>query len=241
MERHMRAVPGVFVVEDDQTVRTALVRLIATFGHPVRGFGTASDFLGSEYSHQPGCLLLDFLLPDMNGMELQERLNAQHSSVPIIFLSGVGDIPLIVRVIKSGAVDFLTKPVRDTVLSAAIENALKLDEARRARLSIDDEVRARIDSLTPREHAVLDGVLIGSLNKQIARHLGISEKTVKVHRGRVMTKMGVRHVAHLARLAAQVEYELPQPVQVTPSRSVPIPAWRRRQRDDAPAVAQLVG
>jgi two-component system, LuxR family, response regulator FixJ len=232
--------PTVYVIDDDQAVRTALLRLIGAAGHAAQGFSTATEFLDDDLCQQPGCLLLDFVLPDLNGLELQERLRARHSSMPVIFMSGHGDIPLTVRAMKLGAVDFLPKPVRDVILFAAIESALALEQAQRVAHGLDTDIRARIDSLTPREHEVMDGVLVGRLNKQIARQLHISEKTVKVHRGRVMSKMRVRHVAHLAQLAAQVDHHpivLPpvtQPVGVAVAPS-------RRRAPVATAVSRLAG
>ena len=219
---------GVYVVDDDQAALDALVRLISVGGYRVSGFHTATEFLQSGAFRQPGCLLLDFCLPDMSGIELQEHLNAEKSTVPVIFMSGYGDVAATVRAMKLGAVDFLTKPVVDSVLFTAIGNALALDEARRGQLSRDDDVKSRFMTLTRREQDVLNGVLLGRLNKQIARELGISEKTVKVHRGRVMAKMGVRHVAQLAQLAAQVNYRVPDPRPQRAPRVVQVSAWRRR-------------
>ena len=224
----MDTTPTVHVVEDDASVRNALMRLISLAGHVVRGFDAASDFLASEAYLQPGCLLLDFSLPDMSGIELQQELVARQSILPIIFITGFGDIPLTVRAMKQGAMDFLTKPVKEAALLAAIDNALALEENRRGQRLRDDDVRGRLETLTPRERDVLNGVLLGRLNKQIARELGISEKTVKVHRGRVMAKMGVRHVAHLAQLAAQIGFRASEPRVEAQTNVLAIPAWRRR-------------
>jgi FixJ family two-component response regulator len=231
----MIAKAAVYVVEDDELVRNALVRLISLAGHLTRGFDTGSSFLDSECCQGPGCLLLDFSLPDMSGLQVQETLRARESQIPIIFMSGYGDIPLTVQAMKRGALDFLTKPVRETALFAAIDAALAAEEERRGAQSRMEEVRARLGSLTPRERDVLNGVLLGRLNKQIARELGISEKTVKVHRGRLMAKMGVRHVAHLAQLAAGVDYHVPETRPTsTPLRVVTLPGWRRRVRGAEP-------
>jgi FixJ family two-component response regulator len=226
----MIAKAGVYVVEDDELVRTALVRLLSLAGHMARGFETGTAFLESDCCHGPGCLLLDFSLPDMSGLQVQETLQARDSHMPIIFMSGYGDVPLTVQAMKRGALDFLTKPVREGALFAAIDAALAAEEARRGTQSRVDEVRARLGSLTPRERDVLNGVLLGRLNKQIARELGISEKTVKVHRGRLMAKMGVRHVAHLAQLAAQADYRATDTRANTPLQVVTVPSWRRRAR-----------
>jgi FixJ family two-component response regulator len=220
------------VVEDDDAVRTALLRLVSTTGHQTYGFSTATEFLESDLFCKPGCLLLDFSLPDISGLDLLQELNVRKATVPVIFMSGYGDVPITVRAMKLGAIDFLTKPVRETVLFATIDNALALGEQRRGVQVRGDEVRGRIATLTPREREVLDGVLLGRLNKQIARALGISEKTVKVHRGRVMTKMGVRHVAQLAQLAAEIEYHVVDARASNPPRILSVPAWRRRVRDE---------
>jgi FixJ family two-component response regulator len=199
--------PTVQVVDDDAGVRNALVRLISITGHTARGFDSAANYLTSGIYLQPGCLLLDFSLPDMSGLQLQQELVNRHATVPIVFISGFGDVPLTVQAMKLGAVDFLTKPIQEAALLAAIDNALAVEEAGRNQRVRDDDIRAHFNLLTARERDVLNGVLFGRLNKQIARQLGISEKTVKVHRGRVMAKLGIRHVAQLAQLAAQIGYQ----------------------------------
>jgi FixJ family two-component response regulator len=224
----MIAKAGVYVVEDDELVRNSLVRLIALTGHVTRGFETGTAFLDSEYCHGPGCVLLDFSLPDMSGLQVQEKLHERDSHMPIIFMSGYGDVPLTVQAMKHGALDFLTKPVHETALFKAIDVALAAEEERRGTQDRVDEVRARLGSLTPRERDVLNGVLFGRLNKQIARELGISEKTVKVHRGRVMAKMGVRHVARLAQLADQAGYRAADTRPAAPVSVVNVPSWRQR-------------
>jgi FixJ family two-component response regulator len=222
--------PNVYIVEDDDSVRNSLVRLIGVAGHMARGFESGSAFLEGDYCDSAGCLLLDFSLPDMSGLQVQEALNARNSEMPVIFMSGYGDIPLTVQAMRHGAVDFLTKPVGDKALFDAVETALTMEANRRGLRLVADEVRTRLETLTPRERDVLDGVLVGRLNKQIARELGISEKTVKVHRGRLMAKMRVRHVAQLAQLATQIGYE-PVDARVTPAPAVvAVPAWRTRGR-----------
>ncbi len=230
----MIAKAGVYVVEDDELVRNALVRLISLAGHFARGFDTGTAFLDTDCCHAPGCLLLDFSLPDMSGLQVQEMLRTRDSHMPIIFMSGYGDVPLTVQAMKHGALDFLTKPVRESTLFAAIDGALAAVEERRGTQDRVDEVRARLGSLTPRERDVLNGVLLGRLNKQIARGLGISEKTVKVHRGRLMAKMGVRHVAHLAQLAAEIDYHATDNRENTPLKVVIVPSWRRRALSGEP-------
>jgi len=224
----MIAKPGVYIVDDDESVRAGLVRLVSVSGYPVRSFENATMFLDSDCSREAGCLLLDYSLPDMSGLQVQEELRARDSQMPIIFMSGYGDIPLSVEAMKHGAVDFLTKPVRENVLFAAIDAALQAEETRLAQHGRLEEVRRKLATLTPRERDVLDGVLLGRLNKQIARDLGISEKTVKVHRGRLMAKMGVRHVAHLAQLAEHVNYHPADPRPAPPLQVVKMPGWRPR-------------
>ena len=189
--------PQVFIVDDDPSVRTALARLVASAGHAVRTFASAEEFLAQWSELGPGCIVLDVRLPALDGLELHRRLRQSKATTPVIFLTGFGDIPTSVRAIKSGAVDFLPKPVSDETLLRSIETALAEEARMRADRVETDEVSRRLESLTPREGQVLRLVLAGRLNKQIARELGISEKTVKVHRGRVMAKMGVRRVALL--------------------------------------------
>ena len=212
--------PGaeVFVVDDDPDVRSALGRLIASAGHEVRTFGSAREFLESKCQRHPGCLLLDVRLPDLNGIELHRRLLEDRADMPVIFMTGFGDIPTSVQAIKSGAFDFLPKPVRDDTLLEAIDAALTVDAEHRAERLEIEELTRRFNLLTPREVDVLKLVLVGRLNKQIAVQLGISEKTVKVHRARVMTKMGTRRVAQLVQLAARLGMpERAPPVQPLPA------------------------
>jgi RNA polymerase sigma factor (sigma-70 family) len=198
--------PEVFIVDDDVSVRTALSRLVASAGHTVRAFSSAREFLDSQCYMNPGCLVLDVRLPDLDGIELHERLQAAGTAVPVIFMTGFGDIPTTVRAIKSGAVDFLPKPVADDTLLRAIDAALAEEARQRADRVEVQELNRRFELLTPRERDVFRLVLAGRLNKQIARELGISEKTVKVHRGRVMSKMGARRVAQLVQYAARMGY-----------------------------------
>jgi FixJ family two-component response regulator len=191
----------VFVVDDDVSVCTALARLIGSAGHAVRTFTSAREFLERRDQLGPGCLVLDVRLPDLDGLELHRRLRESGSPTPVIFMTGFGDIPTSVRAMKSGAVDFLPKPVSDETLLGAIDAALAEEARARAEQVETQELSKRYESLTPREAQVLRLVLAGRLNKQIARELGISEKTVKVHRGRVMVKMGARRVALLVQFA----------------------------------------
>lgn len=198
------AAPEVFIVDDDVMVRAAFARLIESAGHPVRTFGSAREFLEQRTRPGPGCLILDVRLPDLDGMELFRRLQESGVFLPVIFLTGYGDIPMSVRAIKAGAFDFLTKPVEDETLLGAIDGALREEARMRAERVETAELTRRYESLTPRELEVMRLVLAGNLNKQIARELGIAEKTVKVHRSRVMSKMGARRVAHLVHYAMQL-------------------------------------
>ena len=194
----------VFVVDDDSAVRIALSRLIASAGHVVRTFGTATEFFESAASARPGCLVLDVRLPDLDGFEVLQRIRRSGAFLPVIMLTGFGDIPTSVMAMKSGAIDFLAKPVADDALLQSIDRALEEAVKSRTRLQQTEELSRRYESLTRREVEVLELVLSGRLNKQIAHELGISEKTVKAHRGRVMSKMGVRRVTQLVQSAVRL-------------------------------------
>lgn len=199
------AVPTVFVVDDDPAVLKSLSRLLRADQLTVVTFGSAQEFLERHDPSAPGCLVLDMAMPRLNGLELQEALATKGSAVPIIFLTGHGDIPMSVQAMKRGAVDFLTKPVNDDDLIKAVRAALAKDRiARRARNELDD-IQERLATLTPREREVLTHVVSGQLNKQIANDLGTVEKTIKVHRARVMEKMKVQSVAELVRLTERVK------------------------------------
>lgn len=190
----------VFIVDDDAGVARALSR--KSRGYETQSFTSSREFLESHDAAQPGCAVLDLSMPDLDGLQLQQAL-VREGAVPrpIIFLSGRGDIPTSVRAIKAGAVDFLTKPVHDDDLLGAIAQAERLDAQSRIEHAELSSIRDRLSSLTPREREVLGHVVAGRLNKQIAGDLGIVEKTIKVHRARMMRKMNVRAVADLARLA----------------------------------------
>lgn len=194
----------VCIVDDDGMVRRSLARLIASAGHRVRTYASARELLEDRANVLPGCLLLDVRLPDLDGLELFQRMQALEAYVPVIFLTGYGDIPMSVRAMKSGAYDFLTKPVEEAALLEAIAGALAEEARVRAGRVESEELSRRYDTLTRRESEVMQLVLAGHLNKQIARELGISEKTVKVHRSRVMSKMGARRVANLVQYAMQL-------------------------------------
>ena len=191
----------VFLVDDDAGVLKALARLLQTRGFAVLSFTSPQAFLADHDASVPGCAVLDVSMPDLDGLALQQALTAGGSQRPVIFLTGKGDIPTGVRAMRAGAIDFLTKPVNDADLLAAIARAEKEDsEIRSANASLSS-INARLAMLTPREREVMTHVIAGRLNKQIAGDLGTVEKTVKVHRGRVMNKLGVRSVADLVRLA----------------------------------------
>jgi FixJ family two-component response regulator len=193
--------PIVFVIDDDDSVRRSLERLLRSVDLDVETFASAQDFLRKPMPDRPACVVLDLRLPGPSGLELQESLNRSGHDVPIVFISGHADVPSSVRAIKAGAVDFLQKPFSDQALLDIIHGALRRDrEARRDRAEIAS-IRVRFDMLTPRERDVLRLVIQGRLNKQIAGDLGISEKTVKFHRGRVMEKTQAGSVAELVRQA----------------------------------------
>ena len=197
--------PRVFIVDGDPSIRKSLDRLIRSAGLAVETFATAHEFL-ERHSHKgPSCLVLDVKMPGLNGLELQEKLLSQEYAMPIIFITGHGDIPMTVKAIKKGAIDFLSKPFDDKDLLDAVHEALQTDsKAWTVRDELED-IHRRLKSLTPREYEILTYVINGMLNKQIAYALKISEKTVKVHRGRVMEKMGVDSVAELVRLTEKLD------------------------------------
>lgn len=197
----------IYLVDDEPGMLKALSRLLGAAGFAVTGFLSASDFLANFPQNAIGCLVLDVAMPGLDGMELQQRLNESGNPLPIIFLTGHGDIPMSVRAIKSGAVDFLTKPVHDEKLLAAVRMAMKLSEARAAEKAASAGLREQLDRLTPRELDVMRQVITGKLNKQIAADLGTSEQNIKIHRMRMMEKMGAESVVELARLAERLGVE----------------------------------
>ena len=191
--------PTVFIVDDDPAVREGLSRLVRSAGYPVECFETAAEFLETWRDDRPGCLVTDVRMPGMSGLELQERMRAEGSSIPTIVLTGFGDVPGAVRALKGGALDFLQKPFEPDVLLVRIAEALKEDARVRKASARAAEVRSRLTKLTPREREVMAHVIDGKANKVIALELGISERTVELHRGRVMRKVGARSVAQLIR------------------------------------------
>jgi FixJ family two-component response regulator len=197
----MSGAATVFLVDDDEAVLRALRRLLGAAGYEVRSYASPIRFLSEHDGAVVGCVVLDLSMPDIDGLRIQDALSTGAAMRPVIFLSGAGDIPTSVRAMKAGAVDFLTKPVQSADLLAAIERAVALDRERRRSRKGTAEAAARLGTLTPREREVLALVVAGRLNKQIAHDLGASIKTIKVHRARVMAKMGVRTVADLVRAA----------------------------------------
>jgi FixJ family two-component response regulator len=199
------AIPGiVHVVDDDKAFRTAMGRLLTAAGYQPRLYACASDYLSADDSAGPACVLLDLRMPGASGLDVQHALAARENSHPVIFLSGHGDIPSTVHAMRSGALDFLTKPVKTATLLEAVTRALRRDAERAAELAHVTELMGRYGSLTPRERQVMAGVIEGKLNKQICFILHAAERTVKTHRSRVMEKMKVRSVAELVRIAEEL-------------------------------------
>lgn len=194
----------VFVIDDEADLRRALERLLTAEGFEVAGFGSAADFLAGVSNDATGCVVLDVAMPGIDGLELQQRLAGSGGRLPIVFLSGHGDIPMSVRAMKAGAIDFLTKPVKGADLLRAVDAALDMARARRSAALSAADLKARFEQLTPREREVFGHVIAGKLNKVIAADLGTTEQTIKVHRGRVMEKLGVASVADLVRAAQQL-------------------------------------
>ena len=193
--------PTVFVVDDDAAIRKAVLRLLRSAGIAAAAFASPSEFLAQHDPTSPGCLVLDIAMPGFNGLQLQTALGEKGSSLPIIFLTGHGNVSKSVQAMKHGAFDFLTKPVKDRDLLTVVRAAIETDAFVRREKAKMSEILAHLDTLTPREREVLEHVVAGKLNKQIAGDLSITEATVKMHRARVMVKMKVQSVAELARLA----------------------------------------
>ena len=190
------------IVDDDPSVRKGLGRLLKSAGYEVEIFGSAREFLNVDpICERPSCLVLDMKMPELSGFDLQQELKQKNYALPIVFITGHGDIPMSVKAMKIGAVDFLTKPFDEDDLLNAVQEALKKDIKTREAIDERQTILHKIESLTPREYEILTYVITGMLNKQIAYDLDISEKTVKVHRGRVMEKVGLDSVAQLVRMA----------------------------------------
>jgi len=210
-------IPIVFVVDDDPSVRDSLRRLMTSVGMAVEVFPTAQAFLNAPRGDAPGCLVLDVRLPGLSGLDLQRELANSSATLPIIFLTGHGDIPMSVQAMKAGAAEFLTKPFRGQELLDAIRHAIDRDRAARTQRRELAELRGRYDTLTPRERDVMAGVVAGLLNKQIAAEFGTTEATVKEQRGQVMLKMRAGSVAELVRSAGRIGIA-PHPSGGTPPR-----------------------
>ncbi|MCK7545118.1 response regulator FixJ [Marinobacter bryozoorum] len=195
----------VYVVEDDEAVRDSLELLLKSDGKQVKTYPSATDFLGDYSEQMAGCIVLDIRMPGMDGMELQKKLNGRHSLLPIIFVTGHGDVPLAVDAMKEGAVDFIQKPYREEALLEKIESALEQDQEQRKTLGERQEIVRKIKTLTPRETEIMERMIAGQANKVIAIELDISQRTVEIHRSRVMHKMGTHSLAHLVRMVLSVK------------------------------------
>jgi FixJ family two-component response regulator len=203
----VRPEPTVFVIDDDASVRKSLSRLLRSAGYTTETFASAEEFLGRDHYNGIGCLLLDVQMPGLSGIGLQKELNRADYHMPIIFITGHGDIPMSVEAMKKGAVDFLTKPFPDKELLQAVEKAIEKDSYGRAEYEETLDIRRRMDRLTPRENEILRYIITGMLNKEIAYDLKIAEKTVKIHRSRIMEKLEIDSVAELVRLAQKAGIE----------------------------------
>ena len=199
------AISTVFVVDDDEGARNSLRFLLKSVGLPAVTFSTAQAFLAAYEAHQPGCLVLDVRMPGMSGLELQQELNRRGAVVPVVFVTGHGDVPMAVEAIQQGAFDFVQKPYREQELLDRIQRALVKDQENRKALEERDRIRARLASLTPREREVMQLMILGKPNKVMAADLGLSQRTVEIHRAHVMEKSGATSVAQLVRMVLDSE------------------------------------
>jgi RNA polymerase sigma factor (sigma-70 family) len=197
--------PVVYVVDDDPSVRKGLERLLRSAGHDARTFASAVEFLDFSHPDAPGCLILDIKMPKLSGLELQDRLSEKGISFPIIFITGHGTVPSSVKAFRAGALDFLQKPFEESELLEAVSRGIEKHRRLREEKKELSALRASLDTLTPREREVFALVVSGMLNKQVAFDLGITEKTIKVHRARVMEKMGAQSLADLVRFAEKLK------------------------------------
>ena len=200
-----QGLPIVFIVDDDEAVRNSLRLLVKSVGLTAAASVSAQEFLATYNPLQPGCLVLDVRMPGMSGLELQQRLNLLGAVIPVIFITGHGDVPMAVEAMQQGAFDFLQKPFRDQDLIDRIQRALEKDRANRAALGERSRIREQHETLTPREREVLALVASGKANKVMAAHLGLSQRTIEIHRARVMEKMGASSLAHLVRMVLDLE------------------------------------
>ena len=191
----------VYIIDDDVSVREGVGDLLRSVGLDVHTFASGQEFLDAKRTDAPGCIILDVRLPGRSGLELQKMLQTLSIQLPVIFISAHGDVPISVRAMKSGAIEFLTKPLREQELLDAVHAGIERDRARRQEAELIADLRARYDSLTPREREIMQLVVAGSVNKQIAGQAGLSEVTVKVHRGHVMQKMRAKSLVDLVRMA----------------------------------------
>jgi FixJ family two-component response regulator len=204
------AVPTVFIIDDDRGMRQAVQDLVESVGLRAESFATGQEFLGRQPTSDPSCLVLDVRLPQMSGLDFQRRLTEIGMQIPIIFITAHGDVPMSVRALKSGAMEFLTKPFRDQDLLDAIQQALQRDRAAREQQAEVHELHGRYQALTAREREVMGLVVSGMLNKQIASEIGVSEATVKIHRGNLMQKMQAGSLIELVRMADKLKLVLPK-------------------------------
>ncbi len=202
---HLTQPPTVFIVDDDPAVQQALRLSFRSVGYRAEVFGSAAQFLAAYSEHLAGCILLDVRMPGMSGLELQEKLNERHSILPVIFMTGHGDVPMAVTAMQAGAVDFVQKPFNDQELIDRVAQAMNRDASNRSVLLEKHEIRKRLDSLTPREREIMDMVVNGKANKVIAGDLQLSQRTVEIHRARVMEKMLATSLAHLVRMVIAVD------------------------------------
>jgi FixJ family two-component response regulator len=199
--------PTVYVVDDDDGMRRALTLLLNTVGYTTAEFASPREFLDKFTADAAGCLVLDIRMPGMSGLELQQHLNRMGSMLPVIFITGHGDVPMAVQAMKDGAFEFVQKPFRDQDVLDRINHALEVDKENRSTLALRADILKKVESLTPREKQVMDLVVDGAANKVIAIDLGLSERTVEIHRAKVMEKMGARSVAHLVKLQMSLSSE----------------------------------
>lgn len=199
--------PTIFIVDDDEGVRNSLCFLLKTVDLATRAFALASEFLEAYRPEQPGCLILDVRMPGMSGLELQQQLNVRGATIPVIFITGHGDVPMAVEAMQQGAFDFLQKPFRDQDLIDRVQRALERDARSRAALAEHAKIRQRLHSMTPREREVMRLMTSGKPNKIMAADLGVSQRTVEIHRARVMEKSGAASLAQLVRMVMDLEGE----------------------------------